>query len=74
MLGSAWKDTSIKLVMAGGSGLGEARVNEVISELGLGDRALRIGRVGASDRDGLIKMSVALVFPSLYEGFGAPAL
>ena len=74
LLGSAWKDTSIKLVMAGGSGLGEARVNEVISELGLGDRALRIGRVGASDRDGLIKMSVALVFPSLYEGFGAPAL
>ena len=74
MLGSAWKDTSIKLVMAGGSGLGEARVNELISELGLGDRALRIGRVGASDRDGLIKMSVALVFPSRYEGFGAPAL
>ena len=74
MLSSAWKDTSIKLVMAGGSGLGEARVNELISELGLGDRALRIGRVGAPDRDGLIKMSVALVFPSLYEGFGAPAL
>jgi len=74
MLATAWKDASIKLVMAGGSGLGEARVNELISELGLGDRALRIGRVGAADRDGLIKMSVALVFPSLYEGFGAPAL
>jgi alpha-1,3-rhamnosyl/mannosyltransferase len=74
MLGSAWKDASIKLVMAGGSGLGEARVNEVISELGLSDRALRIGRVNAADRDGLIKMSVALVFPSKYEGFGAPAL
>jgi glycosyltransferase involved in cell wall biosynthesis len=74
MLTTAWKDASIKLVMAGGSGLGEARVNELISELGLGDRALRIGRVGAADRDGLIKMSVALVFPSLYEGFGAPAL
>ena len=74
MLGSVWNDTSIKLVMAGGNGLGEARVNEVINELGLGGRALRIGRVGARDRDGLIKMSVALVFPSLYEGFGAPAL
>ena len=74
MLRTVWKDASIKLVMAGGSGLGEARVNELISELDLGDRALRIGRVGAADRDGLIKMSVALVFPSLYEGFGAPAL
>ena len=74
MLASVWKDTSIKLVMAGGIGLGEARVNELISELDLADRALRIGRVDSADRDGLIKMSVALVFPSLYEGFGAPAL
>ena len=74
MLGSSWKDPSLKLVMAGGIGLGEARVNEVVSELGLGDRALRLGRVDAADRDGLIKMSVALVFPSMYEGFGAPAL
>ncbi|KRO56097.1 MAG: hypothetical protein ABR77_01565 [Acidimicrobiia bacterium BACL6 MAG-120322-bin79] len=74
LLASAWKDTPVKLVMAGGSGLGEERVNELISELCLEDRALRIGRVGAPDRDGLIKMSVALVFPSLYEGFGAPAL
>jgi len=74
LLAGAWKDDSIKVVMTGGSGLGEARVNEVISELGLGERALRIGRVGANDRDGLIKMSVALVFPSKYEGFGAPVL
>jgi alpha-1,3-rhamnosyl/mannosyltransferase len=74
MLASVWKDTSIKLVMAGGIGLGEARVNELINELDLADRALRIGRVDSADRDGLIKMSVALVFPSLYEGFGAPVL
>jgi alpha-1,3-rhamnosyl/mannosyltransferase len=74
MLASVWKDTSIKLVMAGGIGLGEARVNKLINELDLADRALRIGRVDSADRDGLIKMSVALVFPSLYEGFGAPVL
>jgi glycosyltransferase involved in cell wall biosynthesis len=64
----------MKLVMAGGRGLGEDRVNDLIGKLGLAERALRIGRVGAHDRDGLIKLSEALVFPSKYEGFGAPAL
>ncbi|TSA52082.1 MAG: glycosyltransferase family 1 protein [Actinobacteria bacterium] len=74
MLAGPWKDDSIKLVMAGGSGLADARVTQLIAELDLGHRALRIGRVGAADRDGMIKLSFALVFPSLYEGFGAPAL
>jgi len=74
MLSNAWTDKSIKLVMTGGAGRGESRIAQVIEELHLGDRAVRIGRVGASDRDGLIKMSLALVFPSKYEGFGAPAL
>jgi alpha-1,3-rhamnosyl/mannosyltransferase len=35
---------------------------------------VRIGRVTDDDRDGLLKLSRALVFPSLYEGFGAPVI
>src|SRR6185436_5543458 len=32
------------------------------------------GRVSAADRDGLLAAAEALVFPSEYEGFGAPVL
>ena len=35
---------------------------------------MRPGRVPAADRDGLIALAEALVFPSEYEGFGAPVL
>jgi alpha-1,3-rhamnosyl/mannosyltransferase len=35
---------------------------------------IRPGRVPEADRDGLIAAAEALVFPSEYEGFGAPVL
>jgi alpha-1,3-rhamnosyl/mannosyltransferase len=35
---------------------------------------IRPGRVPEADRDGLIAGAEALVFPSQYEGFGAPVL
>ena len=37
-------------------------------------RVVPAGRVPAADRDGLIAVAEALVFPSEYEGFGAPVL
>lgn len=74
LLAGPWSDKNLKLVMAGGHGLADTHVNQLINELGIGDRAIRIGRVGANDRDGLIQMSEALVFPSMYEGFGAPII
>ncbi len=74
MLAGPWRDYNLKLVMAGGHGLADTHVNQMIVELGLGDRAIRIGRVGANDRDGLIRLAEALVFPSMYEGFGAPVV
>lgn len=33
-----------------------------------------VGRLGERDRDGLVAMAAALVFPSRYEGFGAPVI
>ena len=35
---------------------------------------VRTGRVDDNDRDGLIRLADALVFPSEYEGFGAPVV
>jgi alpha-1,3-rhamnosyl/mannosyltransferase len=35
---------------------------------------VRTGRVSAADRDALLRSADAVVFPSRYEGFGAPVL
>ncbi len=74
LLTERWTDPELCLVMTGGAGLAEADVNADIARLGLGDRVLRLGRVPADDRDGLLQMADALVFPSQYEGFGAPLI
>lgn len=69
-----WKDPDLRLVLLGGHGLAEAEVSQQIADLGLADRVIRPGRVPAPDRDGLIALADALVFPSRYEGFGAPLI
>ena len=61
-------------MLLGGRGLAEDEVVATIDRLGLGPRVIRPGRVPAADRDGLIAAAEALVFPSEYEGFGAPLL
>jgi alpha-1,3-rhamnosyl/mannosyltransferase len=62
------------VVFAGGTGLADDRVTRRIAELGLSERVIRTGRVRPADRDGLIAMADAVVFPSQFEGFGAPVL
>ena len=74
MMSAHWSDPKLRLVLAGGEGRADALIQRQIVDLGLHDRVVRIGRVGADDRDGFIKMSLAVVFPSSYEGFGAPVL
>ncbi|MEO8363813.1 MAG: glycosyltransferase family 1 protein [Ilumatobacteraceae bacterium] len=74
LLANEWTAPNLRLVFAGGEGRAESAVQQRIVELGLSDRVVRIGRVSPNDRDGLIKLSLALVFPSSYEGFGAPVL
>ncbi|MEO5974237.1 MAG: glycosyltransferase family 1 protein [Ilumatobacteraceae bacterium] len=74
LMATKWTSPNIKLVLAGGEGRSELAVQQRIVELGIDDRVVRIGRVGPNDRDGLIRMALALVFPSSYEGFGAPVL
>jgi glycosyltransferase involved in cell wall biosynthesis len=64
----------LKLVLIGGVGRGEAALQTAISELELESRVVRVGRVPDADRDDLLREADALVFPSRYEGFGAPVL
>ncbi len=74
LLAHEWRNEDVKLVMVGGNGLAESRIQTLISELGVANKVVRSGRVQAADRDGLIALAEALVFPSKYEGFGAPVL
>lgn len=68
MMRSHWHDPDLRLVFIGGVGTAEADVHS-------GDpRVLRLGRVSDADRDGLLRLAAALVFPSQYEGFGAPII
>ena len=69
-----WDDPDLRLVLMGGPGSADAQVTRQIERLGLSRRVVRTGRVDDDDRDGLIRLADALVFPSEYEGFGAPVV
>jgi len=70
----AWASEDLVAVFAGGPGRADARIIAEIEQLGLGNRVVRPGRVGHEDRDALVLLAEAVVFPSLYEGFGAPVI
>lgn len=70
----AWGDPSLRLVLAGSPGRADADVRSEIAARGLGGRVVMPGRVSDADRDGLLMLADAMVFPSLYEGFGAPLI
>lgn len=70
----AWRDESLRIVFAGSAGSHDESVRTMIRTLGLESRVVLPGRVSAADRNGLLKMADAMVFPSQYEGFGAPLI
>jgi alpha-1,3-rhamnosyl/mannosyltransferase len=74
VMAAHWTDPDLRLVLLGGTGVADTSVEAAIDELGLGSRTVRPGRVPDADRDGLIALAYALVFPSEYEGFGAPVI
>jgi alpha-1,3-rhamnosyl/mannosyltransferase len=63
-------DPDLRLVLTGGAGMAEASVAAAATD----PRVRRTGRVPAADRNGLLAMAEAMVFPSEYEGFGAPLI
>lgn len=70
----AWTDDQLRVVFAGSAGSQDAAVKSMVSEFGLGSRVVMPGRVSTADRNGLLCMADAMVFPSEYEGFGAPLI
>ncbi len=69
LLATNWHDADVLLVLIGGSGSAEGVVRSAADP-----RIRRLGRVSPADRNGLLKMAQAMVFPSRYEGFGAPLI
>jgi len=69
-----WSDADLRLVFLGGPGAADRSIREAVEERGLTSRVVFAGRVDDVDRDGLIRIAAALVFPSEYEGFGAPVV
>lgn len=51
-----------------------AELEQQIHMLGLENRVVFVGKVKESDMPGLYRGALALLFPSLYEGFGLPVL
>ena len=74
LLAGPWRGRDVQLVCAGGTGRAEQTLRARCTALGFDSRVTFTGRVTPSDRDGLLRMATALVFPSRYEGFGAPVL
>jgi glycosyltransferase involved in cell wall biosynthesis len=64
----------LELVLAGGDRGGLSDVRERIRKLRLGPRVRLLGHVSEATLPGLYSAAELLAFPSLYEGFGLPAL
>jgi len=64
----------VKLVLAGKPGWQSGEIMGKLAELCLLDRVILTGYVPEEHLPALYSGAVALVFPSLYEGFGLPAL
>lgn len=69
-----WGNRDMKVVFAGSAGSAESDVRAMVSSARLGDRVVMPGRVSHEDRNGLLALAAAMVFPSEYEGFGAPLI
>lgn len=69
-----WSRLGVRLVLIGGRGAADDTVESRLADEPLSRCVSRLGRVSNADRDGLIRAAMAVVFPSEYEGFGAPLI
>lgn len=76
LLAGPWSDPDLRVVLLGGQGAGEQALVDAIAAAGerVASRIVRPGRVSDADRNTLVIAADALVFPSTYEGFGAPLI
>lgn len=64
----------LRLVVVGADGWGSAAFDEALARSPVRDRVVRCGYLPPPERDRLLAHAVALVYPSIYEGFGLPPL
>ena len=67
-------DKSIKLVLTGAPGPRRDYLIDAVKKMGLMDRVLFPGYLPNHDLSALMTNALALIFPSLYEGFGLPVI
>jgi glycosyltransferase involved in cell wall biosynthesis len=70
----AGRHSDALLVLAGGRGLGVDAVDAAVAEAGLDAQVVRTGYVDDETIPALLRSARSVVYPSLYEGFGLPAL
>jgi glycosyltransferase involved in cell wall biosynthesis len=67
-------ESNFKLILAGKKGWKYEPIFEKIKELNLEEKVIWVGYARLPEKIFLLKNTFALVFPSLYEGFGLPIL
>jgi alpha-1,3-rhamnosyl/mannosyltransferase len=72
LLAGPWRENGVHMMFIGGEGRAHGDLLSRIERSGVADRIHMTGHVGSVDRDALIAGAEAVVFPSEYEGFGAP--
>jgi len=65
---------TVRLVLTGRAGPLESEMTELVDSLSLADRVVRTGRIERTQLDTMLALARALVFPSIYEGFGIPVI
>lgn len=74
LLAGPWRERDEHLVFIGHEGRAHDDVMRAITASGCAHRVHMLGRVEGAERDALVAGAQALVFPSQYEGFGAPLI
>ena len=67
-------DGTPSLVIIGGNGWGSAETSELVQDLGLQQNVVLLDHIGDCVLEQVYQHAMALVMPSLYEGFGLPIL
>lgn len=64
----------VKLVLVGRLAWGSEEIMQKIKKLDLADRVILTGHISAEELAALYKRTLALIYVSLYEGFGLPVI
>ncbi len=67
-------DRDLGLVLTGGIQAGRKELAALADRRGVGNRVRHLGFVGSDVMPALYRRATAMIFPSLYEGFGSPPL